>query len=223
MLPNLLPRDLCRALIAWFETRPSAEGEVARIDASGQARGVVDHEKKRRRDVMIPPDDDLYKVLHAALLDRCAPEIKKAFQARIAHTDRILIARYDENAGWFRRHRDNSADNVAFRQFAISVNLNAEDHEGGHPLFPEYNDHRYRPVTGAGIIFSASILHEAAPVTRGRRYVLLTFFHDDEAEARRCAYFARATAAANGALNASREDHTKIIGRHLLDAGRAEA
>ena len=202
MLPNLLPRDLCRALMAWFETRPSADGEVARIDALGQARGVIDHGKKRRRDVLIPPGEDLYNVLHEALLSRCAPEIRKAFQARIAHTDRILIARYDENAGWFRRHRDNAAENVAFRQFAISVNLNTEDHEGGHLLFPEYNDHRYRPPTGGGMIFSASILHEAAPVTRGSRYVLLTFFHDDAAEARRCAYFARMAATGNAACGA---------------------
>ena len=64
------------------------------------------------------------------------------------------------------------------------MNLNAEDYDGGHLLFPEYNSHRYKPGTGAGVIFSCSLLHEAAPVTRGRRYVLLTFFHDAEAQAR---------------------------------------
>jgi hypothetical protein len=35
------------------------------------------------------------------------------------------------------------------------------------------------------------VLHEAAPVTCGLRYVLLTFFHSDAAEARRVAHIAR--------------------------------
>jgi predicted 2-oxoglutarate/Fe(II)-dependent dioxygenase YbiX len=49
------------------------------------------------------------------------------------------------------------------------------------------NDHRYHPAVGEGIVFSASLLHEATPVTLGRRYVLLTFLHDARAEAHRVA------------------------------------
>jgi hypothetical protein len=36
-------------------------------------------------------------------------------------------------------------------------------------------------------VFSASLLHEATPVIKGQRYVLLTFFHNAEAQARRLA------------------------------------
>jgi predicted 2-oxoglutarate/Fe(II)-dependent dioxygenase YbiX len=192
VLPNLMQRDLCRALIETFEAGISIDGGVASIDAAGMPQGRVDHERKRRRDFLIPPGDALERGLQNLLLDRCAPEIAKAFQVRIAHTDRLLIARYDEAESWFRRHRDNTAENVAFREFAISINLNAEDYEGGYLLFPEYNDHRYRPPTGGGLIFSSSLLHEAMPVTRGRRYVLLTFLHSEAAEARRQSYLARA-------------------------------
>ena len=95
------------------------------------------------------------------------------------------MARYDESGGYFRRHRDNVGRNVSFRQFALSVNLNAEEYDGGALLFPEYNDHHYRPATGEGFVFSSSLLHEVQPVTRGRRYVLLTFLHDAAAEALR--------------------------------------
>ena len=140
---------------------------------------------------MISPGDDIHDLLQNVLLARCAPEIAKAFQAKITYTDRILIARYDAPAGWFLRHRDNLGENVAFREFALSLNLNTEEYEGGQLTFPEYNDHLYRPPTGAGVIFSASLLHEAAAVTRGRRYVLLTFLHGDTAEAARQAYEAR--------------------------------
>src|SRR5271166_909592 len=192
LLPNLLSRDLCRSLIERFETSPSIDGEVARIDAAGNVCSVIDHAKKFRRDMPIGPDDRLHGRLRDLLLGRCAAEIAKAFQARVSHLDRILVYRYDEAAGWFRRHRDNAAANVAFREFALSVNLNTGEYEGGHVLFPEYNDHRYRGPVGGGVIFSTSLLHEVAPVTSGRRYVLLTFLHGDAEETRRLAYFAQA-------------------------------
>jgi len=185
VLPNLLSPRFCRDLIDLFDTSLTIDGTVSRLDADGNARNVVDHGKKRRRDLHIAPEDDLHRTLAHLLLGRCAPEIAKAFQAKVTHTDRILVSRYDDSGGWFRRHRDNAADNVAFREFAISVNLNAGDYEGGHLLFPEYNDHRHSPPTGGGLIFSTAILREAAPVTAGARYVLLTFFHGDAAEVRR--------------------------------------
>jgi predicted 2-oxoglutarate/Fe(II)-dependent dioxygenase YbiX len=197
VLPNLLPRALCRSLIERFESSPVIDGEVARTDAAGNIRSVVDHGKKCRRDMPIGSDDNLHEMLRGILLRRCAPEIAKAFQANVSHTDRILVSRYDTKAGWFRRHRDNTAENVAFRQFALSLNLNTEDYDGGHLLFPEYNDHCYSPPTGGGLIFSTAVLHEAAPVTFGRRYVLLTFLHSDEAEVRRQSYLSRAALAAS--------------------------
>jgi predicted 2-oxoglutarate/Fe(II)-dependent dioxygenase YbiX len=196
LLPNLLPRDVCRALIERFESSPTIDGEVARVDAAGIVRSVIDHKKKHRRDLMISPDEDLHVILRDILLSRCAPEIARAFQVHVAYTDRILISRYDDNGGWFRRHRDNAAENVAFREFALSLNLNTEEYEGGHVLFPEYNDHRYRAPTGAGAIFSTAVLHEAAPVTKGHRYVLLTFLHSAAAEVRRQAYVERMEAVA---------------------------
>ncbi len=187
MLPNLLPHELCRHLIQLFDNSPTIDGAIARIDAAGNVCSVVDHNKKNRRDMMIPADSDLHLALRDTLLAQCAPEIKKAFQHQTSYTDRILISRYDQSAGWFRRHRDNAASNVAFREFALSVNLNTSEYEGGDLLFPEYNDHRYRPPTGGGVIFSTSLLHEASPVTSGRRYVLLTFLHGEAAEAGRLA------------------------------------
>jgi predicted 2-oxoglutarate/Fe(II)-dependent dioxygenase YbiX len=188
MVPNLLSREVCGALIEAFETGVSCEGAVASMGLDGVAEARVDYGKKRRRDMPIPPGHPLFAEVQEKLLGRCAPAIAAAFQARVAYTDRILVARYDDTGGYFRRHRDNGAENVAFREFALSVNLNAGEYDGGALCFPEYNDHWYRPGTGAGIIFSASLLHEAMPVTRGRRYVLLTFFHGEAAEARRVAY-----------------------------------
>jgi predicted 2-oxoglutarate/Fe(II)-dependent dioxygenase YbiX len=72
-------------------------------------------------------------------------------------------------------HRDDSEPIGAHRRFATSINLNTEDYEGGELRYPEFGDQRYRPETGAAIVFSCSLLHEAMHVVSGTRYVLLAF------------------------------------------------
>ena len=191
MLHGLIDKALCRELITRFESGTHFDSGMATVDVTGTASYKIDHDKKRRRDHLLQPGDPLHDRLHEILLTRCGEEIRKAFQIDIAFIDRLLIARYDDDGGHFRRHRDNGARGVAFRQFALSLNLNAEDYDGGYLRFPEYNSHRYSPPTGTGLIFSASLLHEVAPVMRGRRYVLLTFLHDRTAEMRRLADLAQ--------------------------------
>jgi predicted 2-oxoglutarate/Fe(II)-dependent dioxygenase YbiX len=65
--------------------------------------------------------------------------------------------------------------------FACSINLNAEEFEGGDLRFPEFGSRTYRPPTGGAVIFSCTLLHEATPVTKGTRYAFLPFFYDDAA------------------------------------------
>jgi len=195
LIPNIFSADFCRTLIDHFESGSKTIGGMASIDAQGNAIHKIDESKKRRADCVIAPDDPLCGRVIDALSRACVPEMKKAFQFDACHTDRVLIARYDDTGGYFRRHRDNSSPAVAFRQFALSVNLNSDEYEGGYLLFPEFNSHRYKPGRGAGIVFSSSLLHEATPVTRGSRYVLLTFLHNAEGEARRLAGLSNARAA----------------------------
>ncbi len=182
-IPRMFSTSFCRELIAHFEASAHQFGGMASIDAQGRAVHKIDQSKKHRFDLVLGARDRYLNPVMAALATRCLPEIRKAFQVDVKHTDRVLIARYDDAGGFFKRHRDNAAANVAFRQFALSINLN-DDYDGGQLEFPEYNSYRYRPTAGEGVVFSCSLLHEAKPVTRGRRYVLLTFLHDDEAQTR---------------------------------------
>jgi predicted 2-oxoglutarate/Fe(II)-dependent dioxygenase YbiX len=195
LIPNLIERDLCRTLIQHFENGGYFESGYATVGPDGAPRYRIDHAKKQRNDLLIDAGDPYFDMLRDLLIRRCGAEIKKAFQVDVAHLDRLLIARYDAEKGYFRRHRDNGAPNVAFRQFALTLNLNTEEYSGGHLVFPEHNPHRYRPPTGGGIVFSTSLLHEALPVTSGTRYVLLTFLHSDSAEAGRLARLAPVIAA----------------------------
>ena len=193
MVPNLLDETLRKGLIAAFEAGDHREGGMASIDGEGAVMTRYDETKKRRRDLELTPDHPLHAEVVGVLSHRLAPEILKAFQVEIAHADRILIARYDDTGGYFHRHRDNVAPQVAFRQFAISLALNTGEYEGGDLEFPEFSDDLYCPQAGAALVFSASLLHAARPVTRGSRYVLLTFVHDQAAEARRTAFETAAT------------------------------
>ena len=83
--------------------------------------------------------------------------------------------------GHFRPHRDNTTKGTAHRRFAVTINLNADEYEGGDLCFPEFGPRTYRAATGGAVVFSCSLLHEARPVTLGKRYAFLPFLYDDEA------------------------------------------
>ncbi len=187
IVPNIASPELCRALIDHFEASPHAAGVMASFSDSG-AYAKLDESKKKRRDTELTPESPLYGEVLNLLAARVIPEIKRAFQVDIANADRILIARYDDTGGYFKRHRDNTAPHTAFREFAVSLNLNTDEYEGGELLFPEYDDTRYNPPAGGAMVFSASLLHEAAPVTKGSRYVLLSFLGSAEAQSRLTAW-----------------------------------
>ncbi len=184
ILPNLLDRDLCRELVELHESGRTSESPAFALDAEGQMHHKLDYGLKKRRDFLLDHDHPMHVRISDILARRCIPEIKRAFQADVSHTDRINIACYPGDGGHFRRHRDNRPEIVAYRKFALSINLtvSAEGYEGGYLRLPEFNAHHYRCPPGAGVIFSVALLHEITPVLRGNRYVLVTHLHDDDGE-----------------------------------------
>ncbi len=48
-------------------------------------------------------------------------------------------------------------------------------------MFPEFGSLTYRAATGEAIVFYCSLLHEALPVSRGRRFAFLPFLYDEAA------------------------------------------
>jgi predicted 2-oxoglutarate/Fe(II)-dependent dioxygenase YbiX len=148
--------------------------------------GVLD-DFKRRRDLAIA-DEALRRDILVRLRRRLLPEIKRVFQFEATRMERYMIAAYDAaDGGYFRPHRDNESLATAHRRFAVSINLNAEEFEGGDLRFPEFGRKTYRPPTGGAVVFSCSLLHEATPVTKGTRYATLPFLFDEAGEAIRTA------------------------------------
>ncbi|NEO96496.1 MAG: 2OG-Fe(II) oxygenase [Moorea sp. SIO3G5] len=112
---------------------------------------------------------------------RVCPEIKKAFNFEVTRFEGFTILNYDaETGGYFRPHRDNAKEGTAYRRFAMTINLNVGEYEGGCLRFPEYGSELYESETGSAMIFSASLLHEVTDLIKGKRFALLSFFYGEE-------------------------------------------
>jgi predicted 2-oxoglutarate/Fe(II)-dependent dioxygenase YbiX len=177
IVPRILEPPLCRQLIDIYRADGGAVSGVMR-ERDGKTVGVID-DFKRRRDTNLK-DDAVLNTLRHRVQTRLAPEIFKAFQFEATRIERYIVACYDAaDGGYFRPHRDNTTSATAHRKFAVSINLNAEEFEGGDLRFPEYGPRTYRPPTGGAVVFSCSLLHEATPVTKGTRYAFLPFLFDE--------------------------------------------
>lgn len=180
VLADVFEPEVCAHLADCFERGGGKESGFMQ-DAAGRSVENFDDGWKRRRDFHLT-DPHLIRNLRARIGRRICPEIEKAFQMRPTRIERDLVARYDaETGGHFAPHRDDTGISVAHRRFAVSINLNA-DFDGGEISFPEYSPRTFKAAPGTAVVFSASILHRVSRVTRGRRYVYLTFLFDEEAE-----------------------------------------
>lgn len=180
VIPRVFEPGFCKTLIDLYETNGGFESGFMR-EIEGKTVAVSDPNHKRRSDHIIA-EETIRDACRARVLRRIVPEIKKVFQFEVTRMERYLVGCYDAEAGGhFRAHRDNTTKGTAHRRFAVTLNLNAEDYDGGELRFPEFGQRTYKPPTGGAVIFSCSLLHEATRVTRGRRYAFLPFLYDEAA------------------------------------------
>ncbi len=180
VLPRVFEPEFCRHLIDLYE-RHGGEESGYMVERDGKTEGKVDYTFKRRTDYVIE-DEKVRAEARRRIARRLAPEIRKAFHYRISRIERYIVACYDgETRGFFRPHRDDTMKGTAHRRFAVTINLNAEEFEGGELRFPEFGPRTYRAPTGGAVVFSCTLLHEAMPVTAGKRFAFLPFLYDDAA------------------------------------------
>jgi predicted 2-oxoglutarate/Fe(II)-dependent dioxygenase YbiX len=180
LLPGVFEPALCRRLIEGYEAAGGEESGFMR-EKDGKTVLVIDHKHKRRSDWTID-DETLKGAARQRILRRIVPEIQKAFQFKITRMERYIVACYDAGVGgYFQAHRDNTTKGTAHRRFAVTVNLNSDEYEGGELMFPEYGRAVFKPPVGGAVVFSCGLLHQALPVTKGKRYAFLPFLYDDAA------------------------------------------
>jgi peroxiredoxin len=178
IVPDVLSRDDCRRLIRIYETRGKTFVEPKHGDdkmTTDYKMRIPEYGRNDRIDHWLV-EADTNAFIDGRLQTRLFPEVRRAFQYRITRREMMRIGCYTgSRGGELHGHRDDSEPIGAHRRFATSINLNTEDYEGGELRYPEFGDQRYRPETGAAIVFSCSLLHEAMHVVSGTRYVLLAF------------------------------------------------
>ncbi|HVV92024.1 MAG TPA: 2OG-Fe(II) oxygenase [Hyphomicrobiales bacterium] len=184
LVPNVFEPELCRELIRRYEAAGGSDSGFMR-DVDGKTTLIVDHSAKRRSDHHIE-DPPFRQVLAGRIARRLAPMVQRAFQFKATRIERYLVCCYEAaTSDHFRAHRDNTTAGTAHRRFAVTINLNAGEYEGGDLRFPEFGPRRWRAPTGGAIVFSCSLLHEVDPVRRGRRFAFLPFLYDEEAAKQR--------------------------------------
>jgi len=180
ILPDVLSPQHCARLIDYWEKGERYQGGVANSEYGSM---VAVGDVKVREDVLLADLGPEAQEIFALYRRRLFPEIRKVFNFQITRAETLRLGCYDSaHGGHFRAHRDDTTDYTEHRRFAISVNLNAGEYEGGYVHFPEYSPQLFRADTGGAAAFSCSVLHEVTPVTAGRRFILLGFFYGEAEE-----------------------------------------
>jgi predicted 2-oxoglutarate/Fe(II)-dependent dioxygenase YbiX len=171
VLPRVFEPDFCAQVIRLWHKGDHQDSGVS----SRYGNVNVSHLKQTEDYTVVEPM--MQKAISDRLAWRIGPELIKvfAFDREFAFDSHVVLSYSAEGRHFFGAHRDNGAPTTADRAFAVSLNLN-DDFSGGELLFPEYAGVKVSPPAGAAAVFSCSLLHRALPVTRGRRFVLTTFF-----------------------------------------------
>jgi predicted 2-oxoglutarate/Fe(II)-dependent dioxygenase YbiX/peroxiredoxin len=171
VLPRVFEPEFCTQVIRLWE-----KGDHKDSGVSSRYGNVGVEELKRTEDYMVR-EPMMQKAISDRLAYRIGPELVKgfAFDRQFAFDAHVVLSYSAEGGHFFSAHRDNGAPSTADRAFAVSLNLN-DDYDGGELVFPEYAGVKVKPPSGAAAVFSCSVLHQALPVARGRRFVLTTFF-----------------------------------------------
>jgi predicted 2-oxoglutarate/Fe(II)-dependent dioxygenase YbiX/peroxiredoxin len=190
LAPRILERELCAELIAYYQRQGGAPSGFA-ADQNGRTVTRLNPALKRRRDATIE-DRALRAAVRERLERRLFPLVKRAWGWQASEIERDIITCYDSaDSGFFSAHRDDATLGTAHRRFAVTLNLNSEDYDGGELRFPEFGRRLYKPPTGGAVVFGCGLLHEAVPVVRGVRYAVVPFLYDAEGAAIRQANLAR--------------------------------
>lgn len=178
IIPHVMDLETCGELIAHFEEQGGKPSGTASVHGD-QAYWHLDPKVKMRSDVYVQADPWLGRIKEL-LVRRVLPEIQRCFQFQVTQHEVFKLSCYNAaTGGYFRPHRDNESPDTQHRRFAMTLNLNTGDYQGGQLRFPEFGADLYQPARGDAIVFSSSLLHEVVPVTAGKRYVLIGFFFGD--------------------------------------------
>ena len=188
---GFLSRELCRLIRGEMA---AANRVPAMVRPVGEASGVVDQKTRRTGIASVSASTRSIVEDH---LRATKPALEQHFRVQLSGWQRPRFYVYEEG-DFFTPHRDRDAEDPAApdwikaRQVSVSVFLNdeqggadGESYRGGSMVFHgRRSDGRgegfaipLESEEGMLVAFRSDWIHEIRPVTRGRRYSIVTWFH----------------------------------------------
>lgn len=173
---EVLPPSLCACVLRYYHEQ-CGDGQPSGVLEyhDGKAEFQINPDVKMRREAVIA-DPALEREVHQQIEAIVLPQIYRAFHYQVQQREHFKIISYEAGKGYFRAHRDNETPDVAYRRFAMTLNLNTGEYCGGQLRFPEFGERLYSAPAGGALVFSCSLLHEVVPITQGRRVAMTSFF-----------------------------------------------
>jgi len=175
VVPRALTNQECDSLISGFANAETSNS-VSHMEQDGEIQMQVRPEFKVRQDMHLDCPETSMRLM-ALISRRVGPELKQIYNFVPQTMEKMKVCCYDaKDGGHFAVHRDNTTPDAAQRKFAMTINLNTGEYEGGHLIFPEYSTDPVYIPRGAAVIFSCAMAHQVTSVSRGQRYALISFF-----------------------------------------------
>ena len=172
---NFLSVSQCQKLMRYLETGEATESELA----GNYDENILNKEVRDNKEVVINNkqlNDKLKMVFELSNLS--------IWKYNIQEMEKVKILRY-ENGGKYKWHTDCGAKETSTRKLTAIVQLSDETkYEGGNLEFgitDETGENNYTaPRTRGSItIFPAFLSHRVTPITKGKRYSLITWMLGD--------------------------------------------
>lgn len=146
----------------------------ALIRESAEEKDYSDVISPTARSASLPSSEQvawLYSEFERRIDLQVKPLVKKLWQLDLTKQSDTQLLKY-EVGGHYRPHRDTGAD-LEKRLFSVVCYLN-DDFEGGRTLFPPL-EYAVTPIAGLAVLFPSHYLHGSEPVTKGRKFVLVSW------------------------------------------------
>ena len=137
----------------------------------------------KRRFEYYPNENDL--IFIDEKMEHLRNKVYEDFNYFVVFREKWKVGYYDSiDSGFYTAHRDNQHKVQHRRVSCICMLSSPHEYEGGELHFPELKKN-FKMDKGSLIIFNSNLLHGVKPVTKGQRYVILSFYFDVEFSAKR--------------------------------------
>ena len=172
---NFLSLSQCQKLMRYLETGQPTESELA----GNYDDNLLNKKVRDNKEVVINNEKLNNKLKMVFELSN-----HSIYDYNIQEMEKVKILRY-ENGGKYKWHTDTGAKETSTRKLTAVVQLSDETlYEGGDLEFGITDDSGEKNYTaprtrGSIIIFPSFLSHRVTPITKGRRYSLITWMLGD--------------------------------------------